>query len=73
MNEAYMSLMEVSRKLEIPFWRIVYAEQAGRIPEPLRIASKRAYTAEEVELIRAHFRKGEPDGGADAVRSAPGP
>lgn len=73
MNDKYMSLMEVSRLLQIPYWRLLYAEQAGRIPEPLRIANKRAYTDQDVELIRSHFNKKETNASDDALRSAPRP
>jgi DNA-binding transcriptional MerR regulator len=71
MNEKYLGLMELSRLLNIPYWRLLYAEQAGHIPEPLRIANKRAYTDEDVELIRAHFQQEETDGSHHALRSAP--
>lgn len=73
MNDKYMSLMQVSRLLQIPYWRLLYAEAAGYIPEPLRVACKRAYTDKDIELIRAHFTKEETDGGADAVRDAQEP
>ncbi len=72
MSEKYLGLMEVSRLLQIPFWKIIYAEQAGRIPEPLRIAMKRAYTLEDIEVIREHFARKENDGGDDALRAAQG-
>jgi hypothetical protein len=51
--------MEVSRETGIPYYRIIYAEHAGHLPEPGRIARKRVYGQKDVERIRAYFgRKG---------------
>ena len=72
MSQQYRGLMEVSRLLDIPFWRIIYAEQSGRIPEPLRIANKRAYTDHDIEIIHRHFREGGSDGGNHALRQVQG-
>lgn len=55
----YFGLMEVSRETSIPYWRIIYAEQAGHIPEPMRIACKRVYTEEDVEKIKHYFSETE--------------
>jgi DNA-binding transcriptional MerR regulator len=51
----YLGLMEVARETGIPYWRIIYAEQAGYLPGPLRIARKRVYTDEDVERVRNYF------------------
>jgi hypothetical protein len=45
----YLGLMEVARETGIPYWRIIYAEQADYLPGPLRIARKRVYTDEDVK------------------------
>ena len=57
----YYGLMEVSRATGIPYWRIIYAEQANHLPDPMRIAYKRAYTEEDVETIRNYFAKHDKD------------
>ena len=55
----YFGLMEVSRETGIPYWRIIYAEQARHLPDPMRIACKRVYTEEDVEKIRNYFSENE--------------
>lgn len=55
----YYGLMEVSRETGIPYWRIIYAEQAKHLPDPLRIACKRVYTEDDVEKIRNYFSENE--------------
>jgi DNA-binding transcriptional MerR regulator len=54
-TEQYRGLMEVSRETGVPYWRIIYAEQAGYLPEPLRVARKRAYTDRDVARVREYF------------------
>jgi len=51
----YLGLMEVARETGIPYWRIIYAEQAGYLPEPMRIACKRVYTDKDVDRVRKYF------------------
>jgi DNA-binding transcriptional MerR regulator len=51
----YLGLMEIARETGIPYWRIIYAEQAGYLPGPMQIACKRVYTEEDVERIRNYF------------------
>jgi DNA-binding transcriptional MerR regulator len=58
----YFGLMEVSRETGIPYWRIIYAEQARHLPDPVRIARKRVYTEEDVERIRNYFTQTDQDG-----------
>jgi DNA-binding transcriptional MerR regulator len=55
----YFGLMEAAREAGIPYWRIIYAEQAGYLPEPGRIAHKRIYTEEDVAQIKAYFGRKE--------------
>lgn len=55
MNTRYYGLMEISKKLGVTYWRILYAERAGYIPEPLRIATKRAYTEHDLRQLRQYF------------------
>ncbi len=56
MNTArYFGLMEAAKRTGIPYWRIIYAEHAGHLPEPGRIACKRIYTPKDVERIKAYF------------------
>lgn len=60
----YYGLMEVSRETGVSYWRIIYAEQAGHLPDPMRIACKRIYAEEDVEKIRSYFaesREALPD------------
>ena len=57
--DEFLGLMEVSRETGIPYYRIVYAEHAGHLPEPGRIARKRIYTDKDVERIRAYFGRKE--------------
>ena len=58
-TQKYKGLMDVSKDTGIPFWRIIYAEQAGYIPEPMRIACKRVYMKNDVQKIKEHFAKKE--------------
>ena len=55
----YFGLMEASRETGIPYWRIIYAEQAKHLPDPMRIACKRVYTEDDVEKIRNYFSENE--------------
>jgi len=48
--------MEISKELQVPYWRIIYAERAGYIAEPLRIATKRAYTENDLHQLRQYFQ-----------------
>jgi hypothetical protein len=58
-QEKVRGLMEVARETGIPYYRIIYAEHAGHLPEPGRIAFKRVYGDKDVERIKAYFaRKG---------------
>lgn len=57
----YFGLMDVSRETGIPYWRIIYAEQATHLPDPMRIAHKRVYTEEDVERIRNYFAENNQD------------
>ena len=72
MSDDYLGLMQVSRLLKVPYWKILYAEAAGRIPEPLRIALKRAYTERDIEIIREYFWRKQNDGNDNAVRALQG-
>ena len=58
-TEKFRGLMEVARETGIPFYRIIYAEQAGHIPGPGRIAGKRIYTDRGVEMIKSYFSQKE--------------
>ena len=51
----YLGLMEVARETGIPYWRIIYAEQAGYLPTPMRIACKRVYSENHVQKIKTYF------------------
>ncbi len=55
MDSRYFGLMEVSRKIDIPYYRIIYAEQAGHLPDPMRIACKRVYTQKDLARITDYF------------------
>lgn len=68
----YRGLMEVARETAIPYYRIIYAENAGWLPAPMRLANKRIYTDADVDRIRAHFSSKENDEkNDDAVRQTP--
>jgi hypothetical protein len=41
--EKVRGLMEVSQVTGIPYYRIIYAECAGHLPKPRRVACKRIY------------------------------
>ena len=57
MNVDYFTTTEVAKVLGIPYWRIVYAHQSGKIPEPtLRIGNRRVYLCEDVLRLAKHFR-----------------
>ena len=51
MNDEFIGLMEVS----VPYWKIIYAHKAGKLPRPRRILDRLAYTAEDEARIRSHF------------------
>jgi DNA-binding transcriptional MerR regulator len=50
------SIQDLSRKIDVPFYRIVYAHQTGRIPEPARWKNQRVYDDGDVERAREYFR-----------------
>jgi hypothetical protein len=53
----YFGLMEMSREIGVPYWKIIYAEQAGYLPGPMRIACKRIYTEEDMEKVKNYFSR----------------
>lgn len=55
MRTQYYGLIELAKELKVPYWRILYAERAGYIAEPLRIATKRAYTEQDLQQLRLYF------------------
>ncbi len=69
----YRGLIEVSRETGIPFYRILYAENAGWLPPPMRIANKRVYQRADIDRIRQHFAdKEKHEQARNAVRAAQG-
>jgi DNA-binding transcriptional MerR regulator len=65
LTEDCRGLMEVARETGVPYWRIIYAERAGHLPEPRRVARKRVYQDEDVRRIRNFFSRAA--GGRDAL------
>jgi hypothetical protein len=51
----YRGLMDVAREVAVPYYRILYAENAGRLPAPMRVANKRVYTEADIARIRDYF------------------
>jgi DNA-binding transcriptional MerR regulator len=50
------SIKEVSEKIGIPYYRIAYAHQTGKLPEPLRWKGQRVYVDEDIEQAKEYFR-----------------
>ncbi len=50
------SMQDLSRKIGVPYYRIVYAHQTGRLPEPSRWKNQRVYDDGDVERAREYFR-----------------
>ena len=57
--ERVRGLMEVSQVTGIPYYRIIYAEHAGHLPKPRRVACKRIYNENDVARIKAYFGRKE--------------
>tara|TARA_Y100000034_G_scaffold136330_1_gene212236 strand:+ start:9599 stop:9808 length:210 start_codon:yes stop_codon:yes gene_type:complete len=55
MSSPYYSLGDVSRLLDVKFYRITYAHTAGKVPEPERIANKRVYQSDDVLALARYF------------------
>ena len=60
-TQEFRGLMEVARDTAIPYYRIIYAENAGWLPAPMRVANKRVYTAADIDRIRDYFDRKEKD------------
>ena len=60
-TQEFRGLMEVARDTAIPYYRIIYAENAGWLPAPMRVANKRVYTASDIDHIRDYFDRKEKD------------
>jgi DNA-binding transcriptional MerR regulator len=58
-REDVRGLMEVARETGVSYYRIIYAEHAGHLPEPVRIACKRIYHRKDVDRIKAYFNRKE--------------
>ena len=68
-TQEFRGLMEVARATGIPYYRIIYAENAGRLPAPMRVANKRVYSAADIDRIRAYFdEKGIDEEGQNGIR-----
>lgn len=56
MKPDLITMGEAAHFLGIPYWRIVYAHQSGKIPEPtLRIGNSRVYRTADVRRLAEHF------------------
>lgn len=49
------TLSELSSEINIAYWRIKYAHQCGKIPEPAKVGGIRVYTDELVAIIKDYF------------------
>jgi len=54
-TQAFIGLMELSRVVGIPYWRITYAHKKGVLPWPNRIVNTLAYSAGDVRRVTAYF------------------
>ncbi len=56
MDAQFFSLAEVAKSVNKRPHQVVYAITSGLLPDTAnRIAGKRAFTVEELEIIREHF------------------
>ena len=54
--QSFFSLGEVSKDLEIPTWKILYAISSRRVPDVrIRCAGKRVFQADDVSRLATHF------------------
>lgn len=51
----YLGLEGAAKFLGVPFWRIRHAHVSGHVPEPRRIANRRIYDKEMLEVLRQYF------------------
>jgi len=68
MTQELMTLTELSRRTGIAYWRVAYAHQTGRLPEPARAGNHRIYTAEEAAAVERWFRERDGKEGRRARR-----
>jgi hypothetical protein len=54
-THGYVGLEEAARLLQVLFWRVRYAHQAGHVEEPPRIGHRRVYSPQMLEKLRAYF------------------
>jgi DNA-binding transcriptional MerR regulator len=52
-----MSISEVSTATGVARHRIVYAIKTNRIPKPMHVLNRRAFTSADVQRIRDYFRE----------------
>ncbi len=61
MSVSAITTAELSRFLQVSIDRIVWAHKTGRLPEPGKVGHHRAYTPEEVEMVRGYFQARDRD------------
>lgn len=50
-----LSISEVARAAGVARHRLAYALQTGAVREPARLAGRRCFSPEDIELVRRHF------------------
>ena len=54
--QSFFSLGEVSKDLQVPTWKILYAISSGRVSDVrIRCAGKRVFQADDVSRLATHF------------------
>ena len=51
----FQTMKELARSIGVSYWRIQYAHEMGKLPEPMRIAGKRVYDVAQAEQVRQYF------------------
>ncbi len=52
-----LSITDVSKESGVPRHRITYALGTGRLKEPQRLQNRRAFTATDLERVKAFFQR----------------
>ncbi len=56
MKATMKSIRQVAELLNVSEFRIAYAHRTGKLPEPMRVAGKRIYSAVEIAAVKKYFQ-----------------
>lgn len=51
----YYTLLEVSRRLLVPYWKIQYAVKSGKVPKPFKLGKNYVYAEQDITNLRNYM------------------